>query len=115
MTRKRTPRELPTPAALHILLALARRDLHGLAIKDDVEARTGGRLRLGPGTLYEAVHRLEGAGWIVEVPDHPDAEGKRRIYRITDRGRGVMEDELRRLDAVVRFARDHALLPEEAP
>lgn len=112
MTRKKTPRDLLTPAALHILLALARGELHGMAVKDDVEARTGGRLRLGPGTLYEAIHRMEADGWISEVTAHPDAAGKRRVYRITPAGRRVMEDELRRLDAVVRFARDHALLPE---
>ena len=114
MTRKRTPRDLLTPAALHILMALARQDLHGMAVKDDVEGRTGGRLRLGPGTLYEAIHRMEADGWIAEVPDHPAAEGKRRVYRITAAGRRVMEEELRRLAAVVRFARDEDLLPEEA-
>lgn len=114
MTRKgrKTPRDLLTPATLHILMAVARRPLHGLAIKDDVEERTGGRLRLGPGTLYEAIHRMEADGWIVEAPDHPDAEGKRRVYRITPTGRERMEDELRRLDAVVRFARENMLLGE---
>lgn len=110
--RRRTPRDLLTPAALHILMAVASRPLHGLGIKDDVEERTGGRLRLGPGTLYEAIHRMEADGWIAEVRDHPDAEGKRRVYRLTPAGRRRMEEELRRLEAVVRYARDHALLPD---
>lgn len=112
-TRESTPRELLTPAALHILMALASRPLHGLGIKDDVEERTAGRLRLGPGTLYEAIHRMEADGWIEEVHDHPDAEGRRRVYRLSAAGRERMQEELRRLDAVVRYARDHALLPDE--
>lgn len=110
--RGRTPRDLLTPAVLHILMALATRPLHGLGIKDQVEERTEGRLRLGAGTLYEAIHRMEADGWIVEDPDHPDAAGKRRVYRLAPLGRERMEEELRRLDSVVRYARDHELLPD---
>lgn len=115
MGRKtRSPRDLMTPATLHILLALARRDLHGYGIKQEVEERTGGRLRLGPGTLYEAVHRLEGDGWIEEVAGPDDADGKRKYYRLAAEGRSAMQEELRRLAAIVAFARDESLLPEEA-
>ena len=108
----KTPRDLLTPAALHILMALASGPRHGLGIKDDVEERTDGRLRLGAGTLYEAIHRMAADGWISEDPDHPEAEGRRRVYRLTSVGRKRMEEELRRLDEVVRYARDHELLPE---
>lgn len=106
----RSPRELLTPAALHILLSLAREDLHGYGVKHAVEARTGGTLRLGPGTLYEALHRMEADGWIRELPDEGD--DRRRVWRITPEGRQTLEEELRRLDAIVRFARGQALLPE---
>jgi DNA-binding PadR family transcriptional regulator len=108
---KKTPRDLLTPAALHMLLALARGDLHGLGIKQDVEARTGGKLRLGPGTLYEAIHRMEADGWITEIPDAEDA--RRKVYRLTRRGRAVMLDEVRRLDEIVRFATDEVLSADE--
>jgi DNA-binding PadR family transcriptional regulator len=50
-----------------MLMALAREDLHGYGTKQKVEARTRGRLRLGPGTLYEGIHRMEAAGWIREI------------------------------------------------
>lgn len=110
---RRTPRDLLTPAALHILMALARDELHGYGIKHDVEERTGGRLRLGPGTLYEAIHRMEADGWIEEVPG-PGSDGKRKYYRLTDEGRAVMEEELGRLAEIVRFARQEALMPEES-
>jgi DNA-binding PadR family transcriptional regulator len=65
-------------------------------------------MSLGPGTLYEAIHRMANAGWLEEV----GGEGRRRVYRITSAGRGVLDDELRRLDEIVSFARDAALMPE---
>ena len=98
--QSRSPRELLTPAALHMLMALARGDLHGYAIKQAVEARTEGRLRLGPGTLYEGIHRMEAAGWIRGVDGGGEGLGRRKVYRITAAGRRVMEDELARLQAV---------------
>lgn len=104
-----------TPATLHILLALAREDLHGYGIKRDVEDRTEGRLRLGPGTLYEAVHRLEADGWIEEVEGPEETDGKRKVYRLRPEGRAAMEDELRRLASIVAYARDERLLPGRMP
>ena len=46
------------PATFHILLALATEDRHGYGIIQEVEARTGGELRLSPGTLYRSIQRL---------------------------------------------------------
>ena len=109
MPSSRNPRDLPTPAALHILLALGREAMHGSAIRRDVEERTNGAIVLGPGTLYEAIHRLEADGWISEVPDQP---GRRRVYQITDQGREVLTREIDRLDEIVRFARDASLVPK---
>ena len=50
-----------TPQQFHILLALTDGHLHGYAIIRDVADRTGGTLRLGTGTLYTALARLEDA------------------------------------------------------
>ena len=94
-----------------MLMALSRSDLHGYGIKHAVEEQTAGRLRLGPRTLYEAIHRMEGDGWIEEVAG-PKTRGKpRRTYRITDKGRARMQDELDRLAQIVGFAREHELMP----
>ncbi len=109
MTDSQNPRDLLTPAVLHILLALSGGELHGSGISRDIEARTSGAIRLGPGTLYEAIHRLEADGWIAEVPDTP---GRRRIYRITAAGRRALGHELLRLDEIVSFARASELLPD---
>jgi DNA-binding PadR family transcriptional regulator len=106
----RTPSDLLTPVTLHILLTLAGADLHGYAIKETVEERTDGRLRLGPGTLYEAIHRMHENGWIEELP----GGGRKRIYRITDPGKTVLQDELRRLGEIVDDARARDLLEDPA-
>jgi DNA-binding PadR family transcriptional regulator len=108
----RSPRDLLTPAVLHILMALSDEPLHGYGVKRAVADQTGGRLRLGPGTLYEAIHRLEADAWIEEVPG-PRSTGKpRRYYQTTEKGRARMEEELLRLRRVVGYAEDHALIPD---
>ena len=93
-----------------MLLALADGARHGYAIKQDVEERTRGRIRLGPGTLYEAIQRLEDSGLIEETGARVDdaangQQAQRRYYALTDRGWDVLRDEVRRLDDVVAHAR----------
>jgi len=110
MSPRQTPSDLLTPAVLHILLALAAEDLHGYGIQNHVEERTGGRLRLGPGTLYEAIHRLDDDGWIEELP----GGGRKRVYRLTEAGRSAMRQELRRMEEIVEGARRADLLGDPA-
>ncbi len=105
-----------TTRTLQILLALVEGPLHGYGIKQSVEERTGGEVRLGSGTLYEAVHRLVEQGHIEEV-DVPDAEPSsggppRRFYALTHAGRDALAGELRRMQDVVVYAREQDLLPE---
>jgi DNA-binding PadR family transcriptional regulator len=107
MPPPRPLRELPTPAVLHILLALADGERHGYGIKQEAERRAEGALHLGPGTLYEAIYRLSRQAWIEEVEG---AEERRRIYRLTSLGRRVLRAELRRLEAIVTEARSRGLL-----
>lgn len=108
MPRSRSPRSLMTPAELHILLSFSGGPRHGYAVQQDVEARTDGRLLLGPGTLYEAIHRMLARGWLLEAPDA--AEGRRKAYRLSDDGAAEMRRELGRLDRVVAWARSKDLL-----
>ena len=105
-----------TTRTLQILLALAGGPLHGYGIKQSVEERTRGAVRLGSGTLYEAIHRLVARGHLEEV-DPPVAEPPsggppRRFYALTEAGREALLEELRRMDDVVRFARRRDLLGE---
>jgi DNA-binding PadR family transcriptional regulator len=104
------PLSLPV---LHIMLALASGAKHGYAIKLDVESRTDGAIRLGPGTLYEAIQRLEDSGLIAEGAGQPPENGQeaqRRYYQLTDRGWKALAAEVRQLGLVVDQARTHPRL-----
>ena len=70
----REPRDLLplTPAVLNILLAVADEERHGYAIMREVEKRTGGKTRLGPGTLYGSIKRMLADGLIEESDERPD-------------------------------------------
>lgn len=101
------------PATLHILLALLDGERHGYAIIQDVEARTGGELRMSAGTLYRSIARMVEQGLIVEVAKRRTRtdDERRRYYRLTPFGTAVARAEVRRLEQLVRFARDRGLRP----
>ena len=107
------PRKALSLPVIHILLALAEGPRHGYAIKQDVEERTGGALRLGPGTLYEAIQRLLDGG-LLEETSLVDAENgqqaQRRYYALTTAGWAVLRDEIHQLGAIVEHARAHPKL-----
>jgi DNA-binding PadR family transcriptional regulator len=113
--KQRELADLPlTPASLHVLLSLAEGKRHGYGIKLDIEERTDGGLRLGPGTLYEAIHRMVGDGWLEEAEgsDEPRRGKPRKYYRLTAPGRERLAGELTRLRDIVDYARARDLLPE---
>jgi DNA-binding PadR family transcriptional regulator len=106
---KRKGSTLPLrPHELHILVALAGGERHGYAIQQEVEARSKGALRLGPGTLYETIARLLERDLIREVPSQRgEAEhAQRRYYALSARGRRLLAAEVDRLGDVVRIARE---------
>lgn len=118
----RGPRDLLplTPAVLNILLALADGERHGYGIMREVEGRSGGEVRLGPGTLYGSIKRMLADGLIEESDERPDPEmddQRRRYYRITDFGRRVAGAEAERLASLVDTARAKKLLrgPRQRP
>ena len=85
-----------TDPGLLVMGSLADGPRHGYAMVQDVEETTG--VRLGPGTLYGAIARLEARG-LIEAIDSEDS--RRRPYRLTTRGVEVLE---RQLDGMQRFA-----------
>ena len=103
-----------TPQQFHILLALTDGHLHGYAIIRDIADRTGGSLRLGTGTLYTALARLEALA-LVEESDRRAApsedDQRRRYYRLTPAGKAVLRAETRRLETLVQHARRKGLSP----
>jgi DNA-binding PadR family transcriptional regulator len=112
----RRPRSPLSPAAFHILLALAGGDRHGLGIADDIEAMTSGAVQLGPGTLYRTLKELAASGLVREVrPRLADADPRRRYYALTDAGRVALEADAARYERLSRLARQRGVLPAQAP
>ncbi len=108
---KRKLDPLPS-AAFQILLSLANEDLHGYAIMRQVAEQTGGRMRLGPGTLYSSIQSLLEEKFIEEV-DLAEAaklgQERRRYYRLTAGGRKVARSEAERMADLLRVARSRNL------
>ena len=104
----------PLPsAAFNILLALAGKDLHGYAIMRQVEQQTGGRVRLGPGTLYGSLRTLLEASLIEELDGSAgseDSSERRRYYRLTLAGLQLVRAEVEALARTLRVARAKRLL-----
>ena len=86
--------ELNDPGLL-LLISLASGAKHGHAMLLDVERFAG--VRLGPGTLYGALSRLETAGQVEALPE----EGRRRPYRLTDDGRRLLSERLSTLNRAI--------------
>ena len=99
-----------SPIWFQILLALADRDLHGIAIMNEVLDRTGGAMRLWPAMLYRNLQRLAADGLIVEVPAPAAQAGSPRYFHITAAGKRACAAEARRLASFVEAARDKRLL-----
>ncbi len=98
---------LSTPG-LYVLLALGDGAMHGYAIMQSLAERSGGSVRILPGTLYSTIKKLLADG-LVEACDPPrDADSddaRRRYYRVTKAGRAAAEAETRRLAVLVKLGR----------
>ena len=96
-----------TPVVFHILLALAKEERHGYGIIKEVQESTKGAVSLQTGTLYQAIRRLLEAGLIKEVDSKVDPElddERRRYYALSELGKRVLSEEVRRLEDMVRLA-----------
>ncbi len=100
--KSKTPSPL-SPAALQILAALATEDLHGYGIIQAVSAQSHGRIRIGPGTLYDNLKRLMEHGWVRDLK--PASENDKRLYRLTAGGKAALSCEISRLDDLIRQTR----------
>ncbi|MFZ0590107.1 MAG: helix-turn-helix transcriptional regulator [Bryobacteraceae bacterium] len=108
-----------SPQVFHVLLALADREQHGYGIMQDVEARTGGKLRLSPGTLYGSIKRMLEQGLVAELreSERPPAKSddeRRRYYRLTVLGRSVVRAEASRMAELLQQARVYGLAPKRS-
>lgn len=100
MSEKETPL---TEAFFYILLAL-RKPNHGYGVIQEIEELTGGRVVLGPGTLYGALQTMQKREWI-RIYSQDTESRKKKEYIITDLGRAVFEAEQSRLEELLSNAK----------
>jgi len=96
-------KNLPLTEALFYILLAVRKPNHGYGITQEVEELTGGRVTLGPGTLYGAIQSLVKKEWIRIYSEDTESR-KKKEYIITDDGRAVFEAEKARLNELVKNA-----------
>lgn len=109
MANKKTSKALPLKTNwFYILLSLSGGEQHGYGIMQDVLARTDGKVRLWPATLYGTLKRLIEEGLIEESDERPAPElddARRRYYRLTKPGHQALDAERERLESLVRALR----------
>ena len=91
-----------TESMFYVLMAFRRGEMCGIQLAETIEQHTGGRIRLGPATLYTILGKFEKEKYIQET--HVD--GRKRIYRLTDKGSEAYESELRRLRQCIQDAEE---------
>ena len=87
------PERQPMSEAMYYILLALLHPVHGYGVMQRVRELSGGRLVLGPGTLYTILAKFQEEGLIRETA----VEGRKRTYAITDRGRALFRQELSRL------------------
>lgn len=92
--------ETLTESMFYVLMALCGRPMCGIDIAGTVERLTGGRLQIGPATLYTVLAKFEQEKYIKEI----SVEGRKRTYEITEKGRTAYQAELARLHRCIADA-----------
>lgn len=101
-----------TPAVFHILLSLATGEKHGYEIMKQVRQDTGGKVKMGNGTLYGSLKRMLEDRLIEEAGEKVGAdEERRKYYRLTGLGRTVLDAEVQRYLETAALIRSRDLVP----
>ena len=95
-----------TEAMYYVLLALMRPN-HGYQLMQSISEVSKGRMKMGPGTLYGVLSRMQKDGLIVLSKD----DGRRKIYEITQLGEDALRVEYERLKSLIN---DSSILEEES-
>ena len=96
-----------TETGFYILYCL-QEEMHGYNIGQRVRQMTGGAVVISPGTMYGSLAKMEADGLI----DFVREEEKRKLYKITDLGREILDIELRRIERLYRNSKGEVVLGE---
>lgn len=96
--------EALTESYFYILLCLHSQQMHGYGIMQETERLSGGRVKIGSGTMYGAINNMMKKGWIEEVASNESVFERKRMYRLTEDGELALSDEIDRLRELVASA-----------
>ena len=97
--------EILTESMFYVLMSFMIKERCGIEIAEFVETKTRGRVKLGPGTLYTILGKFDEEHFIEEI----QVEGRKRTYRITEKGRAAYREELERLYSCIADAGSEGL------
>ena len=86
-----------TEQMFYILLCL-REECCGMDVMEKVASMTEGRIQIGAGTMYTLLADFQKSGMIEETA----VEGRKRSYRITEKGRAMLAQEYERLQRQIK-------------
>lgn len=95
---------IPLTEALFYILLTVRTPNHGYGIIQNIGEMTGGRVILGPGTLYGAINSMLTKGWISLYSEDKESR-KKKEYLITNMGKEVFQNEVKRLNELIKNAK----------
>lgn len=87
-----------------ILIRISKGPIHGYGIINDVKSMTDGRVELSTGTLYGAISRMIGDGWIEKHHTKTESGRERKEYRITKKGKRILNSEMERIKSLIKIA-----------
>jgi len=102
-------KNLPLTEAIFYILLAVRKPNHGYGIIQEVLEITDGRLNLGPGTLYGAINAMLEKGWIKLYSEDKESR-KKKEYLITNKGKEIFQNEVKRLEELVENAKQMEIL-----
>ena len=101
-TKKLQNKYLPlTEAAYYVLISL-NKPRHGYGIMQHVEKLTNGRIKIGAGTMYGNLSRMEKEGLITPVAE----ENRKKIYELSEKGKIVLRLEIERLEELLEHGKN---------
>lgn len=93
-----------TESYFYILLCLYAQPRHGYGIMQEAARLSEGNVKIGSGTMYGAVSNMLKKGWITETDSDNPNDSRKKLYKLTDAGKGILEDEIVRLRSLVDSA-----------
>lgn len=90
-----------TECYFYLLLCLYQAPNHGYGIMQETDRLSGGRVKVGSGTMYGAIGNMMKKGWIYELRSTNPEDYRKRLYQITSLGKEVLEQERARLKELV--------------